>query len=87
MLTTRPRGTNDIARETEKWHYVEKVLEICMEFDYQEIRFPIFEHTELFQEVWETTDIVEKKCIPLDRGQRYNFARKGQLYRAGILGA
>lgn len=74
MLTTRPRGTNDILPgETEKWHYVEKVLrEICMEFDYQEIRFPIFEHTELFQRgVGETTDIVEKEMYTfLDRGQR-----------------
>ncbi|ATW23967.1 histidine--tRNA ligase [Candidatus Formimonas warabiya] len=64
MLTTRPRGTNDfLPGETEKWQYVENVLRtICKDFGYQEIRTPIFEHTELFQRgVGETTDIVEKE--------------------------
>lgn len=74
MLTTRPRGTNDILPgETEKWQYIEGVLrEICEEFNYQEIRFPFFEHTELFQRgVGETTDIVEKEMYTfLDRGNR-----------------
>lgn len=74
MLTTRPRGTNDILPgETEKWHYIEGILkEICEEFDYQEIRFPLFEHTELFQRgVGETTDIVQKEMYTfLDRGKR-----------------
>ncbi|MEL7568499.1 MAG: histidine--tRNA ligase [Dehalobacterium sp.] len=74
MLTTRPRGTNDILPgETEKWQYIEGILrEICEEFNYQEIRFPFFEHTELFQRgVGETTDIVEKEMYTfLDRGKR-----------------
>ena len=74
MLTTRPRGTNDILPgESEKWQYIEKVMrEICQEFGYREIRLPIFEHTELFHRgVGETTDIVEKEmCTFLDRGNR-----------------
>ncbi len=74
MLTTRPRGTNDfLPQETEKWQLVEKILrEICAEFDYHEIRIPIFEHTELFQRgVGETTDIVEKEMYTFeDRGKR-----------------
>lgn len=74
MLTTRPRGTNDfLPQETEKWQLIEKILrEICEEFDYHEIRIPIFEHTELFQRgVGETTDIVEKEMYTfMDRGKR-----------------
>lgn len=74
MLTTRPRGTNDfLPGETEKWQYVEQTLrDICREFDYHEIRFPFFEHTELFQRgVGETTDIVEKEMYTfMDRGKR-----------------
>lgn len=74
MLTTRPRGTNDILPgEVEKWQYIEKIIrQVCREYDYQEIRTPIFEHTELFQRgVGETTDIVEKEMYTfLDRGKR-----------------
>jgi len=74
MLTTRPRGTNDLLpEELVKWHYVEGVLHQVAElYGYQEIRTPIFEHTELFQRgVGESTDIVEKEMYTfLDRGKR-----------------
>ena len=74
MLTTRPRGTNDLLPEDlSKWHYVENVLhQVAALYGYQEIRTPIFEHTELFQRgVGETTDIVEKEMYTfLDRGER-----------------
>jgi len=74
VLTTRPRGTNDILPgETEKWQYLEQLLRsICTQYGYREIRTPIFEHTELFQRgVGETTDIVEKEMYTFtDRGQR-----------------
>src|SRR5690554_662587 len=74
MLTTRPRGTNDILPgEVEKWQYLEKISrEVCHDFGYQEIRTPIFEHTELFlRGVGETTDIVEKEMYSFyDRGER-----------------
>ncbi len=74
MLTTRPRGTNDLLPgEIEKWHYLEDVLrEVAALYGYQEIRTPIFEHTELFQRgVGDTTDIVEKEMYTfLDRGER-----------------
>ena len=30
-------------------------------YGYQELRTPMFEHTELFKGEWETTDIVEKE--------------------------
>lgn len=74
MLTTRPRGTNDILPgEVEKWQYLESIChQVCRHFGYQEIRTPIFEHTELFlRGVGETTDIVEKEMYSFfDRGER-----------------
>ena len=59
-----PRGTADILpEEAELWQYIEsKAREICLRYNYLEIRTPIFEHTELFKRgVGETTDIVEKE--------------------------
>lgn len=74
MLTTRPRGTNDILPgEVEKWQYLEELARnVCKQYGYHEIRTPIFEHTELFlRGVGETTDIVEKEMYSfLDRGER-----------------
>lgn len=59
-----PRGTQDIMPGTvELWHYVEaKARDLSRRSNYQEIRTPLFESTELFQRgVGETTDIVEKE--------------------------
>lgn len=63
-----PRGTQDILPgQVEKWQYIEmKARDLCRRFQYQEIRTPIFEHTELFQRgVGDTTDIVQKRCTHL----------------------
>ncbi|MEW6621732.1 MAG: histidine--tRNA ligase [Bacillota bacterium] len=74
MLTKRPRGTNDILPgESMKWQWLEEqARSLCRKFGYQEIRTPMFEHTELFQRgVGETTDIVQKEMYTfLDRGGR-----------------
>ncbi|MDD4599790.1 Histidine--tRNA ligase [bioreactor metagenome] len=74
MLTTGPRGTKDILPATVGyWRYIENTArEICSLFNYQEIRTPIFEHTELFlRGIGETTDIVEKEMYTFtDRGER-----------------
>ncbi|HHW08120.1 MAG TPA: histidine--tRNA ligase [Clostridia bacterium] len=74
MLTTRPRGTNDILPgDSDKWRRVEGIIhQICAEYGYKEIRTPIFEHTELFlRGVGETTDIVEKEMYTFyDRSDR-----------------
>ncbi|GAB6181998.1 histidine--tRNA ligase [Desulfotomaculum defluvii] len=74
MLTTRPRGTNDILPgEVEKWQFLQQLTgQVCREYGYGEIRTPIFEHTELFTRgVGETTDIVEKEMYTFtDRGDR-----------------
>ncbi|UOF88802.1 histidine--tRNA ligase [Fodinisporobacter ferrooxydans] len=74
MAMNRPRGTADILPgEVEKWQFVERtVRDVFGRFHYQEVRTPIFEHTELFQRgVGETTDIVEKEMYTFeDRGNR-----------------
>lgn len=73
-LTMRPRGTNDIVPgEIELWlELEEKIRQVCHAYGYQEIRTPMFEHTELFQRgIGDTTDIVEKEMYTfLDRGER-----------------
>ncbi|MCR4601073.1 MAG: histidine--tRNA ligase [Clostridia bacterium] len=64
MLTKAPKGTKDILPEASpKWRYVEeKFREVCRRYGLEEIRTPIFEHTELFQRgVGDTTDIVQKE--------------------------
>ncbi|PKM86961.1 MAG: histidine--tRNA ligase, partial [Firmicutes bacterium HGW-Firmicutes-12] len=74
MLTTRPRGTNDfLPGQIKKWQKLESLLQhISLLYGFDEIRTPIFEHTELFlRSVGETTDIVEKEMYTFqDRGER-----------------
>jgi len=74
MLTKAPKGTADILPENSyKWQYVEKIIrEICTSFGVQEIRTPVFEHTELFSRgVGDTTDVVEKEMYTFnDKGDR-----------------
>ncbi len=74
MKIIAPRGTHDILpQESYKWHSIEKTAaEICRDYGYQEIRTPIFEHTELFERgVGETTDVVQKEMYTFeDKGGR-----------------
>ena len=79
MLTTRPTGTNDfLPGESEKWQYIEQLCrQVCAEYGYQEIRLPIFEHTEAYlRSVGETSDIVEKEMYSFeDKGFRHMTLR------------
>ena len=74
MLTNAPRGTKDILPDTVgDWLFVEdKIRSLCRRFGYQEIRTPMFEHTELFQRgIGEGTDVVDKEMYTFtDRGER-----------------
>ncbi|MBS4176232.1 histidine--tRNA ligase [Lederbergia citrea] len=74
MAIQIPRGTQDILPgEVEKWQLIEETAkEICRKYQYQEIRTPIFEQTELFlRGVGDTTDIVQKEMYTFeDRGGR-----------------
>ena len=74
MLTKAPRGTKDITpKDSYKWNYVEnKFREVCSLYGYEEMRTPVFEHTELFKRsVGDTTDIVQKEMYSFtDKGDR-----------------
>ena len=74
MITQTPRGTKDIFTPSiHIWQYVEEVIrETAARFVFEEIRTPIFEHTELFlRGVGENTDIVQKEMYTFeDKGGR-----------------
>ena len=74
MLTNAPRGTKDILPEQiGNWVEIEnKIREICKLYGYEEIRTPIFEHTELFKRgIGEGTDVVDKEMYTFtDKGDR-----------------
>mgnify|MGYP000874956003 CR=1 FL=1 len=74
MELKAPRGTYDILpAEAQKWQYIEQIMrQTAASFGFQEIRTPIFEHTELFQRgVGETTDIVTKEMYSFqDKSRR-----------------
>ena len=74
MLTNAPKGTKDmLPDQAYKWHYIEEAFaEICRNYGFEEIRTPVFEHTELFQRgVGDTTDIVQKEMYSFqDYGKR-----------------
>lgn len=74
MLTQAPRGTTDIfGDQMRAWQELEQTMRnLCKDFAFNEIRTPVFEHTELFSRgVGETTDIVQKEMYTfLDKGER-----------------
>lgn len=74
MNMKAPRGTVDLLPEnTRKWQFAEKkIKDICDRYNFNEIRTPVFEHTELFQRgVGDSTDIVQKEMYTFeDRGGR-----------------
>lgn len=74
MKIASPRGTRDIfGEEMRLWHEIEeRIRSIAEDFMLEEIRTPIFEHTELFlRGVGETTDIVQKEMYTFnDKGDR-----------------
>ncbi|MFB5190013.1 histidine--tRNA ligase [Alicyclobacillus fastidiosus] len=74
MDIQRPRGTADLLPGTvEAWQVLERIVrETLATANYQEIRTPVFEYTELFERgVGDTTDIVSKEMYTFeDRGGR-----------------
>ncbi len=74
MLYQRPKGTHDILpTEVPRWQHAEAAFrELCRLYNYEEIRTPVFEQTELFvRAVGENTDIVAKEMYTSeDRGGR-----------------
>ncbi len=71
-MIQKQKGCSDIyGRKAKVWKYVDSVIDAMMEkYNYNYIRTPIFEATELFHRgVGETTDIVKKES--------YDFEDKG----------
>ena len=63
------KGTNDVLPgDSYKWQFVEnKMLETARLFGFNEIRVPVFEHTEVFlRSVGDTTDVVQKEMYTFD---------------------
>jgi len=69
------RGTRDLLPpETAVWNFVESVVrDVFRAYNFQEIRTPIFESTELFARgVGEETDIVSKEMFTWEDGERFD---------------
>ncbi len=73
-MINKPKGTVDLTdKEARVWKYVEEVIDSVMEkYNYNYIRTPIFESTELFHRgIGDSTDIVTKETYDFkDRGER-----------------
>jgi histidyl-tRNA synthetase len=73
MKIQAPKGTKDISfEETRIWQYVEQVAATTFELaNFEEIRTPAFEYTEVFARgVGDTTDIVNKEMYTFEKGDR-----------------
>src|SRR5699024_1136629 len=95
-----PRGTTDLLpEETATWQYAERILKsLCESYNYQEIRTPHLERTEVLQgDVRDRTDIVQNVMDEFKhkRGRRITLRPEGlphvvraynehQLYRAAV---
>lgn len=63
------KGTNDVLpSDSHTWQFVEgKMLETASLYGFNEIRVPVFEHTEVFlRSVGDTTDVVQKEMYTFD---------------------
>lgn len=63
-MIQKPRGTMDILpKDVATWQFIEATArKVAAKFGFNEIRFPAFESTELFQRgVGDTTDVVQKE--------------------------
>ena len=58
-----PRGTQDILpQDISKWHRLEDLIrQFCYVYNFEEIRTPIFEHTNVFKRGNDSSDMVNKE--------------------------
>lgn len=63
MNYQKPKGTQDVlSKDVEKWHMIEDVIrQFCYVYNYDEIRTPIFEHTNVFKRTNDSSDVVNKE--------------------------
>jgi histidyl-tRNA synthetase len=86
-----PKGTRDIfAPEIQKWHFLENAIHVYYKkFLYQEIRTPIFEHSELFSRgIGSETEVVQKEMYTFtdksDRSLTLRPENTASVVRAAI---
>jgi len=86
-----PKGTRDIyAPEIQKWHFLENAIHAYYKkFLYQEIRTPIFEHSELFSRgIGSETEVVQKEMYTFtdksDRSLTLRPENTASVVRAAI---
>lgn len=74
MPINKPKGTYDVLPEDSlKWQYLENIIkDVCKEYNFKEIRTPIFEESNLFHRgIGDESDIVTKETYDfVDRGNR-----------------
>lgn len=74
-MIQRPKGTNDLLPvDNAVWHFIEETARIILsDYQFKELRTPMFESYELFTRgVGETTDIVTKEMYDFeDKGGRH----------------
>ena len=79
MPISKPKGTYDVLpSDVWKWNRLEGTIKkVCKLYNFQEVRTPIFESSELFHRtVGETSDLVKKETYDFeDRGGRMNTLR------------
>ena len=73
-MITKPKGTYDVyGIQAKKWQYVNEIIDaFCSYYNYDYIKTPVFESTELFHRTsGEESDIVKKETYDfLDKGNR-----------------
>lgn len=72
-MIIKPKGTYDIyGSEAKKWQYVNDVIDaFCQNYNYDFIRTPIFESSELFHRDGDESDMVKKETYDFkDKGDR-----------------
>lgn len=65
VITKKIKGTEDVLpKDSYRWQFVEDVMrKESAAYGFKEIRTPVFEHTELLQEVWVRQQMLfRKKC-------------------------
>src|SRR5712692_9978758 len=82
-----PRGTRDLLPpDTALWNFVEAaVRDVFRAYNFQEIRTPIFESTDLFARgVGEETDIVAKEMFTWEDDRRSAESKLEQIWLDGL---
>ena len=82
MKYRRIKGTQDILPDmVRQWQYVENMVRQCMDlFNYQEMRTPVFELTEVFARgIGQQTDIVSKEMYSFQDKGKKNITLKPEM--------